>query len=53
MVDKFEEGHFGVCPRVFCNSQLVFPCGRSDLPGLDTVKVQCLWTYPALLSELS
>lgn len=41
MVEKFEEGHFGVCPRVYCNSQFVLPCGRSDLPGLDTVKLYC------------
>ncbi|WFD06489.1 casein kinase 2 regulatory subunit [Malassezia vespertilionis] len=41
MVEKHEEGHFGVCPRVYCNTQLVLPCGRSDLPGLDTVKLYC------------
>lgn len=48
MVDKYEEGHFGVCPRVYCNSQPVLPCGRSDMPGLDTVKLfcpNCLDTY--------
>ena len=41
MVEKFEQGHFGVCPRIFCNSQFTLPCGRSDLPGLDTVKLFC------------
>lgn len=41
MVEKFEQGHFGVCPRVYCNSQFTLPCGRSDLPGLDTVKLFC------------
>lgn len=41
MVEKFERGHFGFCPRVFCHSHPVLPCGRSDLPGLDTVKVCC------------
>lgn len=39
MVEKYERGHFGFCPRVFCHSHPVLPCGRSDLPGLDTVKV--------------
>lgn len=34
-------GHFGACPRVFCNSTHVLPCGRTDLPGLDTVKLYC------------
>lgn len=41
MVDKYEAGHFGFCPRVFCHSHPVLPCGRSDLPGLDTVKLFC------------
>ncbi|PWZ03090.1 hypothetical protein BCV70DRAFT_197322 [Testicularia cyperi] len=41
MVAKYEAGHFGYCPRVFCHSHPVLPCGRSDLPGLDTVKLFC------------
>ncbi|EST06307.2 Casein kinase II, regulatory subunit [Kalmanozyma brasiliensis GHG001] len=41
MVEKYEAGHFGYCPRVFCHSHPVLPCGRSDLPGLDTVKLFC------------
>jgi len=41
MVEKYEAGHFGICPRVFCNSTHVAPCGRYDLPGLDTVKLYC------------
>ncbi|UZJ57285.1 hypothetical protein CBS101457_006605 [Exobasidium rhododendri] len=41
MVEKYERGHFGFCPRVFCHSHPVLPCGRSDLPGLDTVKLFC------------
>src|SRR5260221_6511044 len=40
-VEKYEAGHFGICPRVFCNSTHVAPCGRYDLPGLDTVKLYC------------
>ncbi|KAH9951628.1 casein kinase II regulatory subunit-domain-containing protein [Amylocystis lapponica] len=41
MVDKYEAGAFGSCPRVYCNGCNVVPCGRSDLPGLDTVKLFC------------
>ncbi|CEH16529.1 casein kinase subunit ii beta [Ceraceosorus bombacis] len=41
MAEKYEAGHFGYCPRVFCHSHPVLPCGRSDLPGLDTVKLFC------------
>jgi len=32
---------FGACPRVFCHATAVVPCGRSDQPGLDTVKLYC------------
>jgi casein kinase II subunit beta len=41
MVEKYEAGHFGVCPRVFCHNTYVLPCGRSDMPGIDTVKLFC------------
>ncbi|KAL6309668.1 casein kinase II regulatory subunit-domain-containing protein [Sparassis latifolia] len=41
MVDKYEAGVFGSCPRVYCSGCNVVPCGRSDLPGLDTVKLFC------------
>jgi len=41
MVDKYENGMFGSCPRVYCVGCNVVPCGRSDLPGLDTVKLFC------------
>ncbi|KAG9016901.1 casein kinase 2 regulatory subunit [Tulasnella sp. JGI-2019a] len=41
MVEKYEAGHFGTCPRVYCHSTHVAPCGRTDLPGLDTVKLYC------------
>lgn len=40
-VDKYEGGAFGVCPRVYCMGTNVVPCGRSDLPGIDTVKLYC------------
>ncbi|KAF7352736.1 Casein kinase II subunit beta [Mycena venus] len=41
MVDKYESGIFGSCPRVYCVGCNVVPCGRSDLPGIDTVKLFC------------
>ncbi|KAE8233668.1 hypothetical protein CF326_g1290 [Tilletia indica] len=41
MLEKYEACHFGACPRVFCHLQPVLPCGRSDLPGLETVKLYC------------
>ena len=40
-VDKYEAGIFGLCPRVYCQGTNVVPSGRSDLPGLDTVKLYC------------
>ncbi|CAK5275545.1 unnamed protein product [Mycena citricolor] len=41
MVEKYESGVFGSCPRVYCVGCNVVPCGRSDIPGLDTVKLFC------------
>lgn len=38
---KYEAGHFGNCPRVYCSQTKLLPCGRSDLPGVDTVKLYC------------
>lgn len=40
-VEKYENGTFGSCPRVYCAGCNVVPCGRSDMPGLDTVKLFC------------
>lgn len=48
MVAKYEAAHFGCCPRVYCNQTKVLPSGRSDLPGVDGVKLfcpTCLDTY--------
>ena len=39
--EKYEGGIFGSCPRVYCMGCNVVPCGRSDLPGLETVKLFC------------
>lgn len=41
MVEKYENGAFGICPRVYCSGCNIVPCGRSDLPGIDTVKLYC------------
>ncbi|TFK55969.1 hypothetical protein OE88DRAFT_1621848 [Heliocybe sulcata] len=41
MADKYENATFGSCPRVYCQNCYVVPCGRSDVPGLDTVKLYC------------
>lgn len=40
-LEKYENGLFGSCPRVYCVGCYVIPCGRSDMPGLDTVKLFC------------
>ncbi|KAA8499764.1 Casein kinase II subunit beta-1 [Porphyridium purpureum] len=41
MLNKYNEGAFGRCPRVFCLGQNVLPVGQSDLPRLSTMKVFC------------
>ncbi|KDE05267.1 hypothetical protein, variant [Microbotryum lychnidis-dioicae p1A1 Lamole] len=41
MYAKFDDSHFGTCPRVYCSLSKLVPCGRSDLPGVDTVKLYC------------
>ncbi|SCV73939.1 BQ2448_6369 [Microbotryum intermedium] len=41
MYAKFDASHFGTCPRVYCSLSKLVPCGRSDLPGVDTVKLYC------------
>lgn len=41
MVAKYEAAHFGYCPRVYCLQTKVLPSGRSDLPGVDGVKLFC------------
>lgn len=41
MAEKYDAQHFGVCPRVFCNSAKVLPVGCHDIPGADTVKLFC------------
>lgn len=41
MSEKYELGHFGVCPRTNCNLARTLPVGLSDIPGEDTVKLFC------------
>ncbi|KAL1915034.1 uncharacterized protein VTP21DRAFT_7739 [Calcarisporiella thermophila] len=41
MADKYDAGHFGYCPRTYCRTTPVVPCGRYDLPGMETVKLFC------------
>ncbi|KXS18200.1 hypothetical protein M427DRAFT_223922 [Gonapodya prolifera JEL478] len=41
MVDKFRRAEFGKCPRVLCQQQPVLPCGLSDIPMENSVKVYC------------
>ena len=56
MVAKYEQAHFGYCPRVYCNTTKIVPCGRSDLPGVDTVKLfcpSCIDTYTPPSSRFS
>ena len=41
MSEKYELGHFGVCPRTNCNQTRTLPVGLSDIPGEETVKLFC------------
>lgn len=41
MAEKYELQHFGICPRVNCNSCKVLPVGLNDSPGHETVKLFC------------
>ncbi|KAK7911560.1 hypothetical protein PG985_014041 [Apiospora marii] len=41
MSEKYELGHFGICPRSNCEQARTLPVGLSDIPGEDTVKLFC------------
>ncbi|KAI0198211.1 hypothetical protein F4808DRAFT_266648 [Astrocystis sublimbata] len=41
MSEKYELGHFGVCPRTHCDLARTIPVGLSDIPGEETVKLFC------------
>ncbi|KAI9336112.1 casein kinase II, regulatory subunit [Obelidium mucronatum] len=42
MADRLAEAEFGACPREGCGGAPVLPCGRSDQPSVDTVKMFCV-----------
>jgi casein kinase II subunit beta len=41
MAQKYDAGHFGSCPRVYCAQAKVLPVGCNDIPGQATVKLFC------------
>eukprot|EP01099_Mayorella_cantabrigiensis_P008112 TRINITY_DN7470_c0_g1_i1.p1 TRINITY_DN7470_c0_g1~~TRINITY_DN7470_c0_g1_i1.p1 ORF type:complete len:299 (+),score=63.59 TRINITY_DN7470_c0_g1_i1:76-897(+) len=41
MAHKYNNVHFGRCPRVYCQGQPALPVGQSDIPRMNTVKIFC------------
>ena len=41
MYEKYNDLHFGRCPRVFCQGQGVLPVGLSDLPRTYSINLFC------------
>lgn len=41
MAYKYNNVHFGRCPRVYCQGQPALPVGQSDIPRMNTVKIFC------------
>ncbi|KAG0674600.1 casein kinase 2 regulatory subunit [Kluyveromyces marxianus] len=41
MAEKFDRKEFGTCPRYYCGSIQLLPCGLSDTLGKQTVRLYC------------
>jgi hypothetical protein len=53
MREKYTAGHFGTCPRVLCNGQMVLPIGMSEYLKYSRVKVTfCCLKRKDLLSKM-